>query len=218
MKILGLIPARRGSRRLPEKNLARLAGEPLIAHTCRAALESQAIDKVYVNTDCPEIADVAAEHGVKCPKLRPPDLATSSTPTRTANTWLMTQLEETFDAVAVLQPTSPLRTAADIDAAVTVFEANAPCSVVSIARIAPASWLGEIARDGQFRQQVGEEAMYRLNGAIYIYTWDDYVLDRQPRRQMAYSMPPERSIDIDTAFDLHIAEAVLSSTILLGVS
>lgn len=211
MKILGLIPARRGSRRLPNKNLASLFGEPLIAHTCRAALQSSALDKVYVNTDCPEIAEVASQFGVRCPRLRPPDLATSNTPTRISNQWLMNQLSEEFDAIAVLQPTSPLRSAEDINAAVTIFESNSPCSVVSIAPVAPANWLGDIARDGQFRPHVGSEMNYRLNGAIYLYTWEDYLFDRPPRREMAYSMPRERSMDIDTAFDLHLVEAMMST-------
>lgn len=211
MKIVGIIPARRGSKRLPEKNLALLDGEPLITHTCRAALQSQRMDKVYVNTDCPEIADVARTAGVLCPALRPPDLATSNTPTRESNVWLMNRLSESFDAIAVLQPTSPLRTAEDIDAAVNIFEANAPCCVVSIAQVAPANWLGEIGRDGQFRPQVGDMPVFRLNGAIYLYAWDDYLNDRTPRRQMAHTMPAERSVDIDTVFDLHVAQALIDS-------
>lgn len=213
MRIVAIIPARAGSQRLPGKNLVPLAGRPLIAWTCAAARAARSVAAVYVNTDCPRIAAVAAEHGVTAPALRPAHLATAAAPTRAANQWLLNVLisrGERFDAVLVLQPTSPLRTAADIDAAVALYAQNRPCAVVSVAPLAPLGWLGMVGADGAFEPLHANVApnarVHRLNGAIYLYTWDDYLFDRPPPRQLAYVMPPERSVDIDTHEDHRLAE------------
>ncbi|MBP7746083.1 MAG: acylneuraminate cytidylyltransferase family protein [Phycisphaerae bacterium] len=212
MSVVALIPARAGSKRLPGKNLISFAGRPLIAHTCVAALESQVLAAVYVNTDDPRIAAVAGEHGVECPVLRPKHLAADDTPTRDSNLYLLDCLArrgECYDAVMVLQPTSPLRTAGDIRAAYDLFEDHAPCSVVAVSPLVRESWAGRIGRDGQFERCCGEGTMYRLNGAIYIYRWEDYVEDRCPRKVVAYPMPAARGIDVDTIEDLEYAQFVL---------
>lgn len=215
MTVVALIPARASSRRLPNKNLARLAGQPLLAYTCEAALASSALSAVYVNTDSADIAAVAEQHGVTCPVLRPPHLAADDTPTRAANLFVLDFLArrgEVYDAIMVLQPTSPLRTVADIRAALALFEEFAPCEVVSVAPLVPESWLGHIGPDGRFERCTGDETIYRLNGAIYIHCWDDYVPARAPRKTIAYPMPAERSVDIDTWADLDYAELLLQTS------
>jgi len=212
MTVVGIIPARAGSRRLPNKNLALLDGEPLIAWTCDAALCSGVLSAVYVNTDSPAIAAAADRRGVACPQLRPAALATDTADTRSANRFLLevlAQRGEHYDAVMTLQPTSPLRTADDLRAAWDLFETNAPCAVVSVTRVAPASWLGRITKDGCFDPLAGDDPAYRLNGAVYIHTTDDYLGEHAPRKTVAYVMPPERSVDIDTAEDLRYAEHLL---------
>lgn len=214
MTVVGIIPARGGSKRLPGKNLAELGGRPLIAHTCEAAVQSGVLKAVYVNTDCQVIAAAAAEYDVSCPVLRPAELATDEATTLAANHFLLEYLAgrgERYDAVMVLQPTSPLRSAADIVAAWQLFEENAPCKVVSVSPVAPAAWLGHIGKDGRFEPlDGGEEIMVRLNGAIYIHTWDDYFADHTPARTLAYPMPAERGVDIDTEEDLHHAAFILA--------
>lgn len=212
MKIVGLIPARAGSKRLPNKALADLAGQPLIAYTCEAALSSGVLSAVYVNTDNPAIAAAADECGVPCPVLRPPNLAQDDTPTQQSNRFLLeflAQRGEVYEAVMVLQPTSPLRSADDIREALTLFEANAPCAVVSVSPVAPASWLGRIGRDGRLEPLGGRNVVYRKNGAIYIHCHDDYVHNRPPPRTLVHPMPPERGVDIDTPDDLHYADFLL---------
>jgi CMP-N,N'-diacetyllegionaminic acid synthase len=212
MTVVGLIPARAGSKRLPGKNLVPLDGRPLLAHTCAAAVEGRVLTAVYVNTDSTEIAAIAEQNGVACPALRPKHLAADDTPTRDSNLFILDFLSrrgERYDAVMVLQPTSPLRTAGDIRGAWALFEEHAPCAVVSVAPLVRESWTGRIGRDGQFERAVGEETIYRLNGAIYIYRYEDYIADLSPRKTVAYPMPAARSIDIDTPEELEYARFVL---------
>jgi CMP-N,N'-diacetyllegionaminic acid synthase len=212
MKVVGLIPARAGSKRLANKNLALLDGRPLIAFTCEAALSSGVLSAVYVNTDSPAIATVAERFGVHCPALRPESLARDDTPTRDSNRYFLNMLAqrgEQYDAVMVLQPTSPLRTAEDIREAWELFESNQPCAVVSVSPLTPASWLGRIGKDGRFEPLPGEDVVYGLNGAIYTYTIGDYTAGRVPARTLVHPMPRSRGVDIDTLEDLRYAEFLL---------
>ncbi|MGD8451887.1 MAG: acylneuraminate cytidylyltransferase family protein [Phycisphaerae bacterium] len=221
MTVVALIPARAGSKRLPNKNLANLHGRPLIAYTCEAALASGVLSAVYVNTDGPTIAAVAADHGVACPVLRPVQLARDDTPTQPSNRYILDFLAdrgETYDAVMVLQPTSPLRTAEDIRGAVALYEENAPCAVVSASPVAPSSWLGHVGRDGRFEALGGPDVIYKLNGAIYVHGYKDYVQNRRPPRTMVYPMPAARGVDIDTAEDFHYAAVLLQRLVTASVA
>lgn len=212
MTVVGIIPARAGSRRLPGKNLAPLDGLPLIAHTCRAARDSGILDALFVNTDSPEIAAVAARFDVPAPFLRPVALARDDTPTRAANRFFLDQLAargQRFDAVMVLQPTSPLRGPDHVRAAWALYETHAPCAVVSVSPAAPATWLGRLRRDGAFEPLPGPDTIHRLNGAIYIYDAHDYRLEREPPRTLGYVMPADDGLDIDSPEDLARAEFIL---------
>jgi len=215
MNAVALIPARGGSKRLPGKNLVDFGGKPLITHTCEAALAAGGFDAIYANTDDADIARVAEAAGVECPVLRPAELARDETPTEASNRFLLKYLAdrgETYDTVVTLQPTSPLRTADDIRAALLKYEEYAPCAVVSVTRVAPASWLGSLGRDGHFEPLPGDAPVFRLNGAIYVHTWDDYLTGQRPQRTMVCVMPPERGVDIDTWDDLHYAASLLRNT------
>lgn len=210
--MVGIIPARSGSKRLPNKNLADLDGRPLIVHTCQAAIDSGVLSAVYINTDSAEIASTAVDAGATCPVLRPAPLASDDATTRDATLFMLDFLAnrgETYNAVMILQPTSPLRTAADIRAAWDLFHEHAPCAVVSVTEMVPESWSGRIGRDGQFEQLAGTQMLHRLNGAIYVYRWDDYVRKQIPRKTIAYRIPPERGIDIDTPDDLKLARFMI---------
>lgn len=212
MKILGVIPARGGSKRIPNKNIAPLAGRPLVAYTCEAALASDIFESVYVNTDSPKIRDIARQHGVDSPILRPPALAQDDTSTALAMRFFLSFLVEqgeSYDAVALLQPTSPLRTSADICAAFDLYQQHAPCTVVSATQIAPANWLGHATKDGRFDALPGEDPLFRLNGAIYVHSFEHYLRDLPAPKTMLYPMPAERSIDIDTPRDWAYAEFLL---------
>lgn len=212
MSVLGIIPARAGSKRLPRKNLLPLGGRPLIAHTCLAARQSGVFNALYVNTDSPDIAAAAEASGVTCPVLRPIALARDETPTRDAVlhmlNWLA-QRGETYETLVLLQPTSPLRSCEDIVAALQLFYQRRPCSVVSVSPAAPRCWYGDVGDGGRLVRWSGTSTAYRLNGALYIYRMDAYIDDRQSLPTFAYVMPPERGIDIDTQLDLDLAECVL---------
>jgi CMP-N,N'-diacetyllegionaminic acid synthase len=215
MSVLGIVMARAGSKRLPGKNLADLGGKPLIAHTCEAALAAGVLDAVYVNTDCPQIASAALDAGVTCPALRPAHLAADDTSSRDSNLFLLDLLAkrgERYDAIVMLQATSPLRAPEDIRDGLKLFEQHAPCQVVAVTPLVPQSWLGRIAADQTFERWTGDETVYRVNGALYVYPWDEYVEDRLASRTVAYPMPPERSVDIDRIEDLEYARSLYQRT------
>ena len=116
-------------------NIKMIAGKPLIAWTIEAALTSKYLSKIIVSTDDLEIAKIARQHGAEVPFLRPPSLATDTTPTEPALIHVIEELKKTgeeYDAVVLLQPTSPLRKKGRIDQAITYFETNKADSLVSV--------------------------------------------------------------------------------------
>jgi CMP-N,N'-diacetyllegionaminic acid synthase len=222
---LALVVARGGSKSIPRKNLAPLAGRPLIAWTIEAALRCGAVSRVIVSTEDEEIAAVARAHGAETPFLRPRELAADDTPTIPVvmHALQCLQDEEGYspDRVVLLQPTSPLRTAGDITAAIALAEARAAESVISVTpawshphlakRITTDGLLEDFAAQPQVERRQDLEPAYALNGAIYIAA-RSLLNERQTfygARTYAYVMPPERSIDVDTAWDLHLCDLIL---------
>lgn len=224
LRILGLVPARGGSKGLPGKNIAPLAGRPLIAYTLEAARASRHLDRCVVSTDCEAIARVCRECGGDVPFLRPPELARDDTPTMPVVLHALAALGEPYDAVLLLQPTSPLRTPADIDAAIEMLAADPSAdSVISVVRVGdrhPSRM--KTIRDGllidppfverfegQRRQDL--EEFYVRNGSIYL-TRTSVLRDQQSfkgHRCLAFVMPEERSVNIDERVDLLLAAVLL---------
>jgi CMP-N-acetylneuraminic acid synthetase len=220
---LALIPARGGSKGIPRKNLARLGGKPLLAWSVQAALGSTAVTRTVVSTDDPEIAAVAREYGAGTPFLRPADLATDQTPGVApaihALEWLAEHEGYRCDVLVYLQPTSPLRTSADIDRALALLERSGAPAVVSVAPAAQhPALMKTLSADGrltawttafgEFPRRQDLPPVYVLNGAVYAVrsghllthgTWYD-------GETRGYVMPGERSLDIDTEQDLRLAE------------
>ena len=218
-RILALIPARGGSKRLPRKNVLPLAGKPLIAWSIEAARGAKAIDRVVVSTDDAGIADAAREHGAEVLD-RPAALATDHAGTLDVILHALRTLDETFEHVVVLQPTSPLRSAADIDNAIHLQLKRRADAVVSVCETDhPPEWCNTLPDDrsmaGFFRPGVrGTRSQdlptsYRLNGAVYVYRVERLLAQENLEMDdngYAYVMPRERSVDIDTAIDFDIAE------------
>jgi CMP-N-acetylneuraminic acid synthetase len=218
---VAIIPARGGSRGLPGKHLRRLGGEPLIAHTVRAALEARRVERVLVSTDDRRIATVAERAGAEVPFLRPVALAGDDTPTlaviRHAVEWLEAR-GAAVDPVVTLQPTSPLRDAREIDAVIALLDEPAARSAVSVAPLdLPASVVGWLD-DGRFaaaaaagdpRRQASPPAV-RITGGVYVTRRDllaeGALLDDRPA---AYLVDAASAIDIDTAADLWQARRLL---------
>jgi len=222
MTLLALIPARGGSKVIPGKNIRPLAGKPLIAHTIAAALHVPAIDRVVVSTDDSAIAAVALQWGAEVPFLRPPELAADDTPGIAPVLHALEVLPE-VSQVLLLQPTSPLRSSADIEG-ILEFQRERQCSsVVSVCasgkhpqwmfRLDPTGHLGPFLAAGptaaDCRQQL--EPAYALNGALYLCE-RDWLQNHKSfvgPGTLGYPMPPQRSVDIDTPLDWLWAETLL---------
>ncbi len=212
-RILGLIPARGGSKRLPRKNVLPLAGKPLIAWTIEAALGSASLNNVVVSTDDAEIREVARNHGAEVlerPAALASDTATSLEVLLHTLRTLASQGEH-YDLVVLLQPTSPLRSSADIDRAIDLLRERQADAVISVCETDhPPKWSNTLPDDrsmaGFYRPGVRETRSqdlprsYRLNGAIYIYNCERLLRSKSLDMDdncYAYVMPRERSIDID---------------------
>ena len=227
LDILALVPARGGSKGVPRKNIRPLAGKPLIAWSIEAAARSRCVTRTLLSTDDPEIAAAGRQCGAEAPFLRPEELALDATPqlavVEHALEWLRSH-EGGYvpDYVLLLQPTSPLRTSADIDAAVELARCRKAEAVVSVCPADPhPRWCCKISGTGVLTPYLESEDMpdcrqdlppaFALNGAIYLVTPGRLRQEQSfvPQGAQAYIMPPERSLDIDTAWDFRLAELIL---------
>jgi CMP-N,N'-diacetyllegionaminic acid synthase len=225
MRSLAIIPARSGSKGLKDKNIKLLDGKPLIVYTIKAALDSGMFSEVMVSTDSEMYADVARKYGAKVPFLR--SVRHSSD---TASSWDVVKevLESyrkigvTFDTIALLQPTSPLRTSQDINNAFAIMNEKQANAVVSVCEVDHSPlWCNILPENGlmdQFlpmdlimkgRQKL--DTYYRINGAIYLVDVS-YLLSCQTIYDygcFAYKMDKKHSIDIDDLLDFQIAEVMI---------
>ncbi len=225
-KILAIIPARGGSKGIPNKNIADLAGKPLIGWTIANAKSSLSIDRVIVTTDSQAIANVASYYDAEVPFLRPAELAQDNTlgiqPVLHLLDWLEQQENYLPDYVMVLQPTSPLRTTNDMEAAISLAIEYQADSVVSVSPTEQHPyWMKTITEEGYLQDFVlskdkGDRrqelpSVYALNGAIYLAR-REIVIEKNSfysDRTYSYIMPVERSLDIDTPWDLYLANLIL---------
>lgn len=224
-RILAVIPARGGSKGVPGKNIKELAGKPLIAWSIEAGQQSRYVDRLIVSTDCPEIARVARMWGSDVPFMRPAELATDEAKGIDAILhaigWHREQGEH-YDLVLVLQPTSPLRTADDIDDAIELFFEKKAGAVVSVC---PTDhhpwWANTLPEDGSMKDFLRTELkntnrqalpdFYRLNGAIYLadIPFIESTCSFIAEGTFAYPMAIEKSIDIDSLLDFKLAGCLL---------
>lgn len=226
MRVLGLVPARGGSKGVPRKNIRPLGGRPLLQWTAEAALGARTLARVVLSTDDPEIADAGRRCGLEVPFLRPAELAGDRAPTLPAVQHALSELERTgdrFDAVCLLQPTSPFRTSEDIDACVTLLEEGGADAVVSVRRVPDEHnphWVYFRDESGALRLSTGEAQpiprrqelppAFHREGSVYV-TRRDVVMGGSlyGTRLLAYEVDPARSVNIDTMDDWARAEALL---------
>lgn len=229
MKVLGVIPARGGSKGVPRKNLAPMGGKPLIEYTIKAALEvSSRVSPLVVSTEDEEIAEVARGLGAEVPFVRPDELAGDRAASVDVLRHAISQVESTrgsvFDWVLLLQPTAPFRTRGDIEFALDLASASGCDSVISVVPVVEShpALIKRIVNDrlepfcveeveGTRRQDLQPPA-FKRNGAIYLTRRDIVMVERSiwGSSICPYVMPPERSINIDTPLDLLLAEAQLA--------
>ena len=222
-EVLGIIPARGGSKGLPRKNVLPLCGKPLIAWTIEAALNASEISRVVVTSDDDEIASVAHGCGAEI-IMRPADLAADASPTEPALLHVLDALEgaEGYvpDAVALLQCTSPLRGSDIVDAGIELLFAGNADAVLTVCPIQHWYLAGTITEEGEYRPEYDYHNRpfsqnmphrYRENGALYV-TKTALLRAEKCRlggRVQALVMDAARSIDIDTPEDFALAAQVM---------
>lgn len=218
--VLAVITARGGSKGLPRKNLLPFRGAPLIAWTIKAAQAAKSIDRLILSSDDPEIIETALSLGCEAPFRRAPDLANDTA----ASVDVVLDAADRapgYDIVVLLQPTSPLRTAADIEATLALMAESGAPGAVSVSA-APCHPYLIFQRDAAGRLSPFVEkpealswrrqdlpSAYRINGAVYAADLAWLSAGRRffkAGETVAYEMPAERSVDIDTLEDFRIAE------------
>lgn len=228
MRVLGVIPARGGSKGIPRKNIVPLCAKPLLAYTAEAALGANRLARVVLSTEDLEIARVGRACGLDIPFMRPPELAHDDTPTLPVIQHVVRELEadgDRYGAVMILQPTTPLRRAEDIDGAVELLETTGADSVISFVHVgekhpARMKFIDDNGRvsdppfaeayEGQRRQELAK--LYLREGSIYLTRRNVLMNDGSFKGTdcRAWIVPPERAVNIDSEFDLFLAEQIIS--------
>ena len=221
-KVLAVIPARGGSKGVPGKNIRKVGGKPLIAWSIDAARSSRFVDRVILSSDDAGIIRVASAQGCEAPFVREARLAQDDTPTIDV---VLDALERCpgYDWALLLQPTSPLRTAADIDRAVERCLLHDAPACVSVCQVQESPyWMFTLHADDRLQPLLPDvqptrrqdlPPVYTLNGAIYLARADWLRQNRKFISQgtVAYEMPVERSIDLDTESDFHQLQTILEN-------
>jgi CMP-N,N'-diacetyllegionaminic acid synthase len=219
MKILGLIPARGGSKGLPHKNRKELLGKPLLQFTIEAALGSKLLDSVVFSSEDATLIALAKQMGAEVPFVRPAQLASdtaSSISVVVQALETLARMGKTYDAVCLLQVTNPFRTSQFIDKAILKFKEAGTDSLVSVLKVPHEfnpHWVYEVSEKNTLKLSTGEDEIikrrqdlpvaYYRDGSIYI-TRSDIVTSQHSLygREISYiESDPERHVNIDTMQD-----------------
>lgn len=228
--ILALIPARGGSKGLPRKNILPLAGKPLIAWTIEQALESKYIDKVVVSTEDKEISDISKKYGAEVPFIRPEELASDEAKTMDVIIHALNWFEnrgEHFDILVLLEPTSPLRDANDIDCCITTLLENVKAkAVVSVTKLEGShpefnviineeNFIRKADGSSDFkvlrRQELDD--IYYFEGSVYVSYVDTLKKFKSFYHEltMPYIVPRYKAFEVDELCDLICIEALINA-------
>ena len=228
MKVLGIIPARGGSKGIPRKNIVPLLGKPLLAYTAQAALAAKRLSRVVLSTEDEEIAKIGRQWGLEVPFLRPRELARDDTPTlpvlQHALRWLEENEGDFFQYICILQPTHPLRRPEDIDGCIELMEREQADTVLTILPVPHhynPHWVYFQDTRGVLHLSTREiepisrrqelPAAFHREGSVYV-SRRDIVMTRDTfygNRLLGYPINPTRSINIDTPQDLERVENLL---------
>lgn len=231
LRTLGLIPARGGSKGVPRKNIKPLGGKPLLAYTAESALGAKRLTRVILSTDDNEIADIGRSLGIDVPFMRPPELAEDSTPTMPVVLHALEELTakgDAYDAVCILQPTSPLRRADDIDNCIELMESTGADTVISVLPV-PKSfnphWVYWKDAEGRLALSTGEKdpiprrqdlpPSFHRDGAVYVTRVETLVSKQSLYGDtvVGYETPSEFSSNIDTVDDWECLEVKIAAAI-----
>ena len=219
--ILAIVPARGGSKRLPRKNILSLAGKPLILWSIKAGSKSKYIDKLVVSSEDAEILEVSKKSGVQ-PIVRPKELATDEASSFSAVKHVVENIDETFDFIILLQPTSPLRNEIHIDEALEFLVQKGADAVISVCEMEHSPlWSNTLPEDKSMEGFLKDDGIrsqdlpkyYQINGAIYICKTARLMNEKTffiDDNIFAYKMDRKSSVDIDVKEDLLVAETFMS--------
>lgn len=228
MKILGIIPARGGSKGIPRKNLVNLGGKPLLYYTAQAALKAKFLSRVILSTDDPEIARVGKKMGLDVPFLRPKRLAKDTTPTLPVLLHALNFLAkkgESYDAVCILQPTSPFREKRLIDRCIRLFiksKVQTLFTVVPVPGHYHPDWVffknanGLLKTTGTSKciatRRQALKSAYCRDGALYLIKTKTLTGGKTlyGKKMMGYLQNPQFSVNLDTRADLKAARNLWS--------
>ncbi len=231
MRVLGIVTARGGSKGVPRKNIRMLGGKPLIAWTAEAARGATRLARTVLSTEDEEIAKIGRQVGLDVPFLRPPELAKDTTPSLPVLQHVVTTLEvagDRYDAICLMQPTSPLRTAAAIDGCLELLERSGADSVVSVLPLPMDHhpyWAYVGSADGEMRLAMGGTApvtrrqdlppAFHREGSVYC-TRRDVLIEGNSiygARTMGFLVDAARSVNIDTLDDWARAEQLVAALV-----
>lgn len=223
-KILAIIPARGGSKGIRRKNIIDVGDRPLISWTIEEAKKSKCIDRLILSSDDDEIICVAKTWGCEVPFIRPHDLAQDETPSIEVILHALNQIDERYDYVCLLQPTSLLRKVEHIDECITKCICNYASSCASVTEVTKHPyWMYSVSDDEILTPFIAERLIFRrqdlpkvfvLNGAIYVMNVEELLISKSiiTDKTLAYKMENKYSIDIDTEMDLKIASFLLKNS------
>ena len=224
-KLLALIPARGGSKRLPRKNILDFCGKPLIAWTIEAAVKSKYVDHVVVSTNDNDISNISSQYGADVRFTRPNNISQDHSTSVEVVEHALKKLEESgchYEYVILLQPTSPFRRSIHIDAAVELLVKKNSSAIISVTKaINNPLWANTIPENGSMDNFIQENIknkrsqdlpiFYELNGAIYLIN-SRKILEENTfflkKGVFSYEMDRISSIDIDTNYDFLIASLI----------
>ncbi len=218
-KILAIIPARKGSKRIPKKNLRKFNGKPLIYWSIKAAVESKYIDKVIVSTDSKLIKAISIKYGSDVPFIRPKKISTSSSKSSDVIIHALNSIKG-YDYIVYLQPTSPLRNQKDIDDSIKLGINNNVKSLASFSNslhhdpniIFEFDKNKKKLKKTSFAKSENKRSSYFvLNGAIFLLETKWFKDNKKfiYKDTLPYIMDQKRSVDIDNSFDFEIAEYLM---------
>jgi CMP-N-acetylneuraminic acid synthetase len=223
MKILGIIPARGGSKGVPEKNILQVDGKPLLAYAIACGEASEKISQVVVSTDSPEIEQVAKDYGAQV-MLRPQELAADASDVADAVLFTLVEFQkkgEKFDRIVLLQPTAPLRTGKDIDKALNLLEESGNDAVISVVKVednhparmytVKSDTMTALHPEWEKRRRQELPEYYLRNGCIYAIKTKAFLAEKNlmPTLKSAYVMNEKWWINVDTPADFYLLERLM---------